>query len=88
MLEIKKVINEKYNTKDINYYSINDLEMLEFNFNLYVDIKILKFKEHYNLLITILNSDLFPTKNITINLEYKTYDKLLKDLEDLHFRFL
>ena len=88
MLEIKKVINEKYNIKDINLYNINDLEMLEFNFNLYVDIKIFKFKDHYNLLITILNSDLFPTKNITINLEYKSYDKLLKDLEDLHFRFL
>lgn len=88
MKEIIEIIKTKYNTKDVNYYNINDLEMLEFNFNLYVDIKILKFKEHYNLLITILNSDLFPTKNITINLEYKTYDKLLKDLEDLHFRFL
>lgn len=88
MKEIIEIIKTKYNTKDINHYSINDLEMIEFNFNLYVDIKILKFKEHYNLLITILNSDLFPTKSITINLEYKLYDKLLKDLEDLHFRFL
>ena len=88
MKEIIEIIKTKYNTKDVNYYNINDLEMLEFNFNLYVDIKILKFKEHYNLLITILNSDLFPTKSITINLEYKSYQKLLKDLEDLHFRFL
>lgn len=90
MKEIINILNEKYNTKDINHYYINDLEMLEFNFNMYVDIKILKFnyKDSYNVILTILNSDLFPTKNITINLEYKSYDKLLKDLEDLHFRFL
>ena len=88
MKEIIEIIKTKYNTKDINHYYINDLELIEFNFNLYVDIKIFKFKEHYNLLITILNSDLFPTKSITINLEYKSYEKLLKDLNDLHFRFL
>lgn len=90
MIEIIEIIKTKYNVNDINHYCINDLEWTEFNFNMYVDIKILKFKfkDAYNIILTILNSDLFPTKNITINLEYKSYDKLLKDLESLHFRFL
>ena len=90
MLEIKKVIKEKYNINDINHLYINDLEMIEFNINAYVNIKILKFKfkDEYNIILTTSNSNLYPAKNITINLEYKSKDKLLNDLKDFHFRFL
>lgn len=89
MKKIIEVIKTKYNIKDVNYLNINNLELLEFNINVYAEIKILKFKfkDEYNIVLTILNSNLYPAENITINLEY-TYDKLLNDLENFHFRFL
>lgn len=89
MKKIIEIIKTKYNIKDINHLNINDLELLEFNINVYAEIKILKFKfkDEYNIILTILNSNLYPAENITINLEY-TYDKLLNDLENFHFRFL
>jgi len=90
MKEIINIIKEKYNIKVINHFYINDLEMIEFNINVYADVKILKFnfKNEYNVILTLLNSNLYPTENITINLEYTTYNKLLNDLKDFHFRFL
>lgn len=89
MKKIIEIIKTKYNIKDINHLNINNLELLEFNINVYAEIKILKFKfkDEYNIILTILNSNLYPAENITINLEY-TYDKLLNDLENFHFRFL
>lgn len=90
MKEIIEVIKNKYNIKDYNHIYINDLELIEFNINVYAEVKILKFnfKNEYNVILTLLNSNLYPTENITINLEYKSCDTLIKDLKDFHFRFL
>ena len=88
MKEIIEVIKNKYNINDINHlYINNDIQLIEFNINVYVDVKILKNKDHYIILLSMLNSNVYPTKNISIYLEYKTYDKLLYDLEYFNFHY-
>lgn len=87
MLEIIDIIKSKYNVHDINHiYINNNLELIEFNINAYANTKIFKIKEDdYILLISIINSNLYPTKDVTINIRYNLYEKLKYDLECFQF---
>lgn len=87
MLEIIDIIKSKYNVNNINHiYINNNLELIEFNINAYANAKIFKIKEDdYILLISIINSNLYPTKDVTINIRYNLYEKLKYDLESFQF---
>ena len=87
MLEIIDIIKNKYNINNINHIYLNDnLELIEFNINAYASVKIFKIKEDdYILLISITNSNLYPTKNVTINIRYNLYEKLKYDLKCFEF---
>ena len=89
MLEIRKVIKEKYNINDINYIYINiNNQILEFNLNAFNSIKICKVDDNYHLILSILNSYAFPSRKININFKYNSYEQLINDLECFNFNFL
>lgn len=89
MLEIRKVIKEKYNIYDINYIYIDiNNQILEFNLNAFNTVKISKIDNNYHLILSILNSNAIPTKRININIKYNSYEKLINDLECFNFNYL
>lgn len=89
MLEIKKIIKEKYNINNINHVYINsNNQFIELNLNAFVSIKIYKINNDYHLILSTVNSNSFPTKNVNINLKYSEYEKLISNLETFQFYFL
>lgn len=89
MLEIKKIIKEKYNINNINHVYINsNNQFIEFNLNAFASIKIYKVNNDYHLILSTVNSNSFPTKNVNINLKYSEYEKLISNLETFQFHFL
>ena len=89
MLEIRKIIKEKYNIYDINYIYINiNNQILEFNLNAFNTVKISKIDNNYHLILSILNSNAIPTKRINFNIKYNSYEKLINDLECFNFNYL
>lgn len=86
MKEIINILKEKYNVDDINHVYIKiNIQLLEFKLNAFNSVKIYKIDDNYNLIISIINSNSFPTKNININLKYNSYEKLIIDLGCFYF---
>ena len=89
MLEIRKVIKEKYNVIDINYIYVNiNNQILEFNLNAFNTVKISKIDNDYHLILSILNSNAIPSRKININIKYNSYEKLINDLDCFNFNYL
>ena len=89
MIEIKKIIKEKYNINNINHVYINtNNQVIEFDLNAFASIKIYKINNDYHLILSVINSNSFPTKKVNINLKYSEYEKMVSNLECLYFHFL
>ena len=87
MKEIMDIVKRKYEINNAKYICIDDIELLEFELNAYVNVNIFKINGEYTLLLSTFNNNAFPKNNITIRLHYKLLEDLKNDLENFRFTF-
>ena len=87
MIEIIEIIKRKYEINNAKHICIDDIELLEFELNTYVNVNIFKINGGYTLLLSTFNNNAFPKNNITIRLHYKSLEELKNDLTNFQFIF-
>ena len=87
MIEIIDIIKKKYEINNAKHICIDDIQLLEFEFNTYVSVNIFKINGEYTLLLSTFNNNAFPKNNIIIRLHYKLLEELKNDLENFRFTF-